>query len=263
MSTLGRLRSVLRPWPRLAVAVSGGVDSMTLAHVAGQVLRDRVRMLHAVSPAVPPEATARVERHAARSGWRLTLIDAGEFADPDYRRNPVDRCYFCKSNLFRRIRAETDWAIATGANTDDLDDFRPGLRAADEEGVVHPYVEADAAKADVRAIARQLKLNDIAELPAQPCLASRVETGIAIEPLDLDLVRRIEGALAEDLGIGDIRCRVVQGGVRVELSPTLLEQTAAAHLDKVERMCRAAGKTFLGAAPYRRGSAFLRERPGP
>ncbi len=261
MSTLGRLKSVLRQWPRLAVAVSGGVDSMTLAHVAGQVLRDRVRMLHAVSPAVTPEATARVERHAARAGWRLTLIDAGEFADPDYLRNPVNRCYFCKSNLFRRIGTETDAVIATGANIDDLNDFRPGLRAASEEGVVHPYVEAGAAKADVRAIARRLKLTDIAELPAQPCLASRVETGIAIEPRDLDLVRRVESILAEDLGVGDIRCRVVLGGVRVELSPALLERAAAAPLDKVERMCRAAGKAFLGAAPYRRGSAFLRDRP--
>ncbi|MDP6788849.1 MAG: hypothetical protein QGI13_17210, partial [Rhodospirillales bacterium] len=233
------------------------------AHVAGQVLGHRARMLHAVSPAVTPEATARVQRHAAGAGWLLTLIDGGEFRDPDYLRNPVDRCYFCKSNLFRRIRAETDAIIATGANTDDLDDFRPGLRAAEEEGVVHPYVEAGGAKADVRAIARRLRLTDVAELPAQPCLASRVETGIAIKASDLDLVRRIEGALADDLGVGDIRCRVVADGIRVELSPALLERAAASPFDKIERMCRAAGKAFLGTAPYRRGSAFLKQRSGP
>jgi hypothetical protein len=95
----------------------------------------RVMMVHAASPAVPAEATARVRDHAARAGWNLVVTDAGEFADPRYRANPVDRCYFCKSNLYDRIRGLTDAAIASGANLDDLDDYRPGLIAAKQRGL--------------------------------------------------------------------------------------------------------------------------------
>ena len=83
-------------------------------------------MMHAVSPAVPPEATERVRRTADAEGWRLTILDAGEFADRDYIANPINRCYFCKSNLYARIRRETEGPIAAGTNTDDLNDFRRG-----------------------------------------------------------------------------------------------------------------------------------------
>ena len=105
-------------------------------------------MLHAVSPAVPPHATARVRAHAERHGWALTVADAGEFDDPRYRANPVDRCYFCKSNLYDRIRSVTEGTVASGTNLDDLGDYRPGLKAAAERGVVHPFVEAGIDKAD-------------------------------------------------------------------------------------------------------------------
>ena len=111
-------------------------------------------MLHAVSPAVPPHATARVRAHAGLEGWNLAVADAGEFADPRYRANPVDRCFFCKSNLYDRIRSVTQATVASGTNLDDLGDFRPGLKAASQRGVVHPFVEAGIDKAAVREIAR-------------------------------------------------------------------------------------------------------------
>ena len=99
-------------------------------------------MVHALSPAVPVAATARVREMSEREGWDLREMGAGEFADPDYRANPYNRCYFCKSNLYRSIRTITDRRIASGANLDDLSDYRPGLQAAAERGVVHPFVEA-------------------------------------------------------------------------------------------------------------------------
>jgi uncharacterized protein len=249
-----RLREVLTGYGPLTVAVSGGVDSMTLAHVASQVQPD-LAVAHAVSPAVPPEATARVERHAGRYRWRLLLIDAEEFADPDYRRNPVDRCYFCKSNLYGRIRRETDGLIAAGTNTDDLGDFRPGLRAADENGVVHPFVAAGIDKAAVRAIAQARGLNDLAELPAQPCLASRIETGIAINADDLAFVHRVERAVAPLVDGGDIRCRITHAGVRLEVGGEASDEAGRLAAE----LCQEAGRRFAGVAPYRRGSAFLRE----
>ncbi|MEC8564894.1 MAG: adenine nucleotide alpha hydrolase, partial [Pseudomonadota bacterium] len=101
-----RLAAVLRAIGPSVVAVSGGVDSMTLAHVAARTLGPAAGMVHAVSPAVPAAATQRVRAHGARFNWRLTCTEAGEFSDPDYLKNPVNRCYFCKNNLYDRIKSE-------------------------------------------------------------------------------------------------------------------------------------------------------------
>src|SRR5690606_1212921 len=154
----------LRP---LAVAVSGGVDSMTLAWLA-HCLAPGTRLFHALSPAVPAAATARVLAHAKRWGWNLAVIDAGEMDDPHYRANPLRRCYHCKSNLYAAIRRQGSFNIAAGTNRDDLRDFRPGLQAAAEQGVFHPYVEAGFDKALVRALAAQAGLDDLKDLPASP-----------------------------------------------------------------------------------------------
>src|SRR6185437_16934761 len=105
--------------------------------------------------------------------------------------------YFCKSNLYDRIRDLTDAVIVSGAKMDDLGDYRPGLLAAAERTVVHPYVDAGMDKTAVRALARELGLDDVAELPAQPCLSSRIETGIAIYSNDLAFIDLAETRLAE------------------------------------------------------------------
>lgn len=244
----------------LTIAVSGGVDSMTLAYLAHRFGRVPVRMVHAVSPAVPPLATARVERHAARHGWRLEMVGAGEFDDPSYRSNPANRCYFCKTNLYARIRGLSAGVIASGANLDDLSDYRPGLIAADEHRVVHPYVEAGIAKAGVRALAARHGLSDLAELPAQPCLASRIETGIAIDPDDLAFVDLVERELAAILPEGaTVRCRITRAGAVVELGEAELAGAAGQRAQtRAEELALAQGRRLAGLRPYRRGSAFLR-----
>jgi uncharacterized protein len=260
---LARLERMLGAFPRLAVAVSGGVDSLTLAHVASRQPNLELMVLHAVSPAVPAAATERVRRHAREAGWALSIVDAGEFADPRYRRNPIDRCFHCKTNLYARIRSVTDAPIAAGTNVDDLGEYRPGLEAAREHGVRHPFVDAGISKSTVREIAACLRLDDIAELPAQPCLASRIETGIAIDARDLAFVASVEGAVARLVGAGDIRCRVTGDGIRLELEPQLLERTpdSADRLDRlVAALCAAQGRRYAGWRTYRRGSAFLMER---
>ena len=264
LQALARLEEQLVRYPRLAVALSGGVDSMTLACVAYSVLGERVMLVHAVSPAVPVDASDRVREHAQRLGWPLTIVEAGEFSDERYRSNPVNRCYYCKTNLYTRLRQVWDGPVASGANLDDLGDFRPGLLAASEKEVVHPLVDAAIDKQMVRAIARHHRLDDVSELPAQPCLSSRVETGLAINATDLLFVHRIETYLSDVLGPGDLRCRITAAGVRIEIP----EVTRIAHAEQWGALCRELeqriaddGRQFAGYDCYRRGSAFL-HKPG-
>jgi uncharacterized protein len=259
VAMLARLVAELERHDRLALAVSGGVDSMTLAHVARRRARVPVTMYHATGPAVPAAARGRVEAHAARHDWPLVLLDAGEFADDRYRANPVDRCYYCKSNLYARIRERTPDPIASGTNTDDLGDFRPGLRAAAERDVVHPYVDAGIDKQGIYALAHHLGLDDLERLPAAPCLASRVETGIAIAAADLAFIDRVEAELAAQLGRGAVvRCRVTHSGVAIELGEPATEAAAAIAMAIGAAACGAEGRAFAGVRPYRRGAAFLR-----
>ena len=257
---LARLVASLDHHDRLALAVSGGVDSMTLAHIAWRFSRARATMYHATGPAVPAAARGRVEAHAARHGWPLVLLDAGEQRDARYRANPVDRCYYCKTNLYARIREATPDAIASGTNRDDLDDFRPGLRAAGEHDVVHPYVEAAIDKASVYALAASLGLDDLERLPAQPCLASRVETGIAIAPEDLAFIDAMETRLAAHLGREAVlRCRVTHAGIVLELAAANDAAAAGIARDVGIELCGREGRVFAGVRPYARGAAFLRK----
>jgi pyridinium-3,5-biscarboxylic acid mononucleotide sulfurtransferase len=253
-----RLGAVLDTFGDLAIAVSGGVDSMTLATFAHRRAPRRINIVHAVSPAVPAAATRRVRDLAADEGWDLVVTGAGEFEDRRYRDNPADRCYFCKVNLYDRIRALTSRRIASGANLDDLSDYRPGLTAAAERDVVHPFIEAGMSKPAVRALARSIGLPEIAELPAQPCLASRVQTGIAIDAGDLAFVERVEARLAEQAPTGaTVRCRITRDGVVVEVGGEVADATVTI-ADDVAAMCHAEGRPFAGVRPYRRGAMFER-----
>lgn len=257
--SLESLLSALRPHPALAVAVSGGVDSMVLAYLAHRFTSATVEAVHAVSAAVPAAATERVRRHALRHGWKLRLIDAGEMADPDYLRNPVERCFHCKKNLYDRMGAIAGMPTVSGTNVDDLTDFRPGLEAARQRGVIHPYVEAGLRKADIYALAQAHGLDDLAALPAQPCLASRIETGIGVDEGSLRFIEQAELGLAQLLpGRGALRCRITAAGVVLECESVPAGVTRQALDEWAQTLCAQAGRHFAGVRPYRRGAAFLR-----
>lgn len=265
---LDALERVLDSIEQIAVAVSGGVDSLTLATAAHRRRVGRVQMFHAVSPAVPAEATRRTEAIAAEQGWKLQLIDADEFADPSYRANPLNRCFYCKTNLYGAIAPFARAQIVSGTNTDDLGEYRPGLEAAKKHSVRHPFVEAGIDKQSVRAIAQHLGLRDVAELPASPCLSSRIETGIAIDPGMLALVHATEKLVDEMLGPRTVRCRVRAKGVVIELDDAQFSGLDLSQRDeiggKVAAMFRDGGFDYVVRfAPYRVGSAFLHKKSPP
>lgn len=265
--SLRQLQDWFATAPRIAVAVSGGVDSMTLASIAHGVLgaQGRCEMFHAVSPAVPAEASARVRAEAERHGWALRVIDSGEFADPRYLENPVNRCFYCKTNLYAAVTRATASLVVSGANRDDLGEYRPGLDAAKDFRVRHPYVELGVDKVMVRALARHLSLPELAELPASPCLSSRVETGIPIAALTLLAVHAVERRIQEVLRPSTVRCRVRASGIAVELDGGTLARLDGDQGGLRGELEREIREAFDGAEQnkpisfgvYRNGSAFI------
>lgn len=247
----------------VAVAVSGGVDSMTLAYVAHRLLGDEATMYHAVSPAVPDAATSRVRSYAKSNGWRLEIVSAGEFDDNDYVANPANRCFYCKTNLYGSIASRTRGTILSGTNLDDLNDWRPGLEAADDHAVRHPFVEAGIDKAGVRMIAGGYGLDDISALPAAPCLSSRIETGIPIQAPQLRFIDAAEQLVRNRVDARSVRCRIRKQGIVIEMDAevhnTLSEHASHEIVDEISRLAashRVSGPVAI--APYRMGGAFLR-----
>lgn len=268
MKALADLETYFQNKPPMAVAVSGGVDSMTLAVVAHRA-NPLTEMFHAISPAVPSQATDRVKAYAAKEGWRLNIFDAGEMSDPSYLANPANRCYFCKTNLYDRVVDNTALRVASGTNLDDLGDYRPGLIAAQEHQVCHPYVEVGIDKATLRAIAAELNLGDLKDLPAAPCLSSRVTTGIEIDGKLLPVINEVEQLLAAQLAnrmvIEGIRCRIREGEVAIQIEAAQAINFGTSEFDREIEMVRS---VFMASGyerqvdrvvfePYEKGSAFL------
>ena len=262
---LQALRGLLGGIGPRVVACSGGIDSLLLATVAHRQDPAATVVAHAVSPAVPADATARVEDRAAREGWSLTLVRSGEFQNEAYLGNPANRCYHCKTSLYDALgqleTAVTAGAtLLSGANLDDLGEYRPGLIAAAERGVRHPFVEAGIGKSAIRAIARHLGL-PFAALPASPCLASRLYTGTRVTAGRLAAIEAGEALIRRRTGIGVVRCRVREQDMIVEIDDADRDRLSEELLDAVFAAARRHEPGIAGVRldpkPYRPGRAFL------
>jgi pyridinium-3,5-biscarboxylic acid mononucleotide sulfurtransferase len=220
MTRIAELEARIRPLGSAIVAFSGGVDSSLVAALAVRSLGERSLAVTAVSPALATGELAGARDVARAVGIAHEMITTAELDREGYRRNDRDRCYHCKTELYDGLfglAAQRGYDfVLSGANADDLGDWRPGLRAAEEHGVVHPLLEAGVGKEEVRHIARELGVPS-AEKPASPCLASRIPYGTAVDPTVLAQIDRAEVAL-KNLGYRILRVRHYNELGRVELA---------------------------------------------
>lgn len=247
LARLRRLDSAL-------IAYSGGVDSALVARMARLVLgRDRVLAVTARSPSLPQAEHQAAADLAVQMDVAHEFIETSEFADERYLANPANRCFFCKSELYRRLaplaRQRGLAAVVNGVNADDLGDFRPGLTAAAQHAVVAPLAECGVTKAELRQMAAAVGL-PIHDKPASPCLSSRVQYGERITP---EKLRRIDAAeeFLRSLGFRVCRVRHHEDLARIEVP--------LADLDRVlEAQTRAAIDAKLRELGYRYVTVDLR-----
>lgn len=216
------------PLAGVVVAYSGGTDSTLVAAAAARALGDRALAVTAVSPSLPPGELAEARRVAGLIGVRHRAVRTRETEDDAYLANGLDRCYHCKSELYGVLGRVAEDAgtsvVVSGANLDDLGDYRPGLRAAKEHGIRHPLVEVGFTKAEVREAARVLRIPTW-DKPASACLSSRIAFGVRISVEELSKVGRAE-RLLKDLGFAQCRVRVHGDVARVEVEPADLPRLA-------------------------------------
>ena len=258
MTRIDELEKRIRPLGSCVVAFSGGVDSSLVAALAWRALGGRALAVTAVSPALATGELDGAQEVARAIGIRHETITTAELEREGYRANDRDRCYHCKSELYDRLGAlaarRRYAAVLSGANADDLGDWRPGLNAAAEHAVVHPLVNAGVGKGEVRELARALGVPS-AEKPASPCLASRIPYGTAVDPVVLAQVDRAELAV-KALGSGVLRVRHYGALGRVELTDDALTALTVERRDAIARAVAAAGydEVEISQEPFRSGS---------
>ncbi len=216
---LQQLQCLFQEMDRALIAYSGGVDSALVAKIAFDVLGDRALAITAVSPSLLPEDLAEAEEQADWIGITHEWVETQEMQNPDYTSNPINRCYFCKSELHDTLKplaqARGYGYVVDGVNADDLQDYRPGIQAAQERGVRSPLAEVGLSKIEVRQLSQQLGL-PWWNKPAQPCLSSRFPYGEAITSSKLHRVGRAEIYLRR-LGYQQLRVRSEGETARIEL----------------------------------------------
>jgi pyridinium-3,5-biscarboxylic acid mononucleotide sulfurtransferase len=225
-----RLLDFIREFPSCAVAFSAGVDSTVVAKAAQIALGDQAVAVTGVSASLAEGELDEAKRLAELIGIRHVIIDTREFENPQYLQNSPDRCYHCKNELFQQIgRIAPDLGISvvfSGANADDLGDYRPGLQAAAEHEVRSPLAECGFTKDDVRLLAARWEL-PVWDKPAMPCLASRVAYGEEVWPERLEMIDRAEQFLRRQ-GLNTVRVRYHQGDLaRLEVPASDIERVCS------------------------------------
>jgi|688.fasta_scaffold92599_3 uncharacterized protein len=257
LTKLEQMRAIMHECGSVLVAYSGGVDSALVMAVAHRELGEKALACIGISPSYPVREMRDAVKLAEALDVPYRLVNTEEYLDPNYAANPNNRCYFCKSELHNQLKeilvAEGWGVVLDGNNASDVGDYRPGMQAARERGVRSPLLEANIAKAEVRALAHHLGL-PIWDKPAMACLSSRVPHGTPITP---ELLRQIEAAedVLVELGFRQFRVRHHNEIARLELPAEEFPKAIEEHMAIVNGV-KAAGYRFvtLDLAGFRSGS---------
>lgn len=223
---LEQLTTLFAEMDKALIAYSGGIDSTLVAKIAYDVLGDRALAITAESPSLLPDDLEDARIQAAEIGVPHEVVQTHEMDNPNYTANPVNRCYFCKSELhdtLKPLALERGYPyVVDGVNADDLSDYRPGIQAAKERGARSPLAEIGVTKLEVRELAKFLGL-PWWDKPAQPCLSSRFPYGEEITIAKLQRVGRAERYL-RNLGLRQLRVRSEGDTARIELPPEQIQE---------------------------------------
>jgi pyridinium-3,5-biscarboxylic acid mononucleotide sulfurtransferase len=254
-----KLKEILSGYKGLLVAFSGGVDSSLLLKVSHDILKGSVLAVIAVSDTYTKSECEDAENFAKDLGVKYRIIETLEFDDPRFVSNPAERCYYCKSELFSKLKdiakKEKIPYVADGSNIDDRSDYRPGAKAKNEHGVISPLAEAGFTKEDIRNLSKELKLPTW-DKPAAACLASRIPYGTKITK---DILARIEKGekYLKSLGLKQVRVRHHGNLARIEVdSEHLIKLVEDGIADEIDKKFKDIGYHYvtIDLKGYRTGS---------
>jgi uncharacterized protein len=254
---LENLNKKLKKMGSVVIAFSGGVDSSFLVKVAYDLLGEKVVAVTATSSTYPKAELQEAERIAKLIGVRHIVIDSEETEIDNFKRNPTNRCYYCKKELFSKLKdiakRENFNYVLDGTNYDDLDDFRPGMQAVKELDIVSPLKEVKLTKKDIRDLSEEMNL-DTWDKPAFACLASRFPYGTEITKEKLDRIDKAENVL-RNLGLKQLRVRYHDKIARIEVNKKDI-RLLLKHSDEIIKELKKLGFTYitLDLEGYRTGS---------